>query len=85
MEVSQLDRFVRITKVYSKKVILLEMNCPWVANKEAINEHKTWHLRLKRKVSGLKDRPVLHHVVFGDRWMKRTNGFSLRLCFIYVT
>ena len=62
MEVSQLDRFVRITTVHSKKVILLEMNCPWVENKEAINEHKTWHLRLKRKVSGLKDHPVLHHV-----------------------
>ena len=39
-----------------------QWKCPWVENKEAIKEHKTWRLRLKRKVSGLKDHPVSHHV-----------------------
>ena len=38
------------------------MKCLWVENREAIKEHKTWHLELKRQVSGLKDHPVLHHV-----------------------
>ena len=65
MEVSQLDRYVRITNVHSRnsrKVILLEMKSPWVENREAIKEHKTWRLELKKQVSGLKDHPVLHHV-----------------------
>ena len=62
MELSQLDRYVGITNVHSRKVILLEMNCPWVENREAIKEHKTWRLELKTQVSGLKDHPVLHHV-----------------------
>ena len=52
MKVSQLYRYVRITNVHSRKVILLEMNCPWVENRdEAVKEHKTWRLELKRQVS----------------------------------
>ena len=49
------------TQRSSRKVILLEMKRPWVENREAIKEHKTWRLELKRQVSGLKDHPVLHH------------------------
>ena len=49
------------TQRSSRKVILLEMKCPWVENREAIKEHQTWRLELKRLVSGLKDHPVLHH------------------------
>ena len=52
MKVSQLYRYVRIKNVRSRKVILLEMNCPWVENRdEAVKEHKTWRLELKRQVS----------------------------------
>ena len=52
MKVSQLYRYVRITNVHPRKVILLEMNCPWVENRdEAVKEHKTWRLELKRQVS----------------------------------
>ena len=49
------------TQRSSRKVILLEMKCLWVENIEAIKEHKTRRLELKRQVSGLKDHPVLHH------------------------
>ena len=49
------------TQRSSRKVILLEMKCPWVENREAIKEHKTVRLELKRQVSRLKDHPVLHH------------------------
>ena len=65
MEVSQLARYVRITNVHSRnsrKVILLEKKIPWVENREASKEHKTWRLELKKQVSGLKDHPILHHV-----------------------
>ena len=40
MKVSQLDRYVGITNVHSRKVILLEINSPWVENREAVKEHK---------------------------------------------
>ena len=62
MKVSQLDRCVRITDVYSRKVILPEIKYPWIENREAMKEHKTWRVELKRQVSGLKDLPILHHV-----------------------
>ena len=52
MKVSQLYRYVRIKNVRSRKVILLEMSCLWVENRdEAVKEHKTWRLELKRQVS----------------------------------
>ena len=49
MEVSQLDRYVRMTNLHSRKsrkVMLLEMKNPWVENREAIKEQKTWRLDL---------------------------------------
>ena len=52
MKVSQLYRYVRNTNVHPRKVILLERNCPWVENRdEAVKEHKTWRVELKRQVS----------------------------------
>ena len=42
--------------------MLLEMKNPWVENREAIKEQKTWRLDLQKQVSGLKDHPALHHV-----------------------
>ena len=50
------------TQGTQRKVMLLEMKNPWVENREAIKEHKTWRLELKKQVSGLKDHPVLNHV-----------------------
>ena len=48
MKVSQLYRYVRITNVHSRKVILLEMNCPWVENRdEAVKKAQNVAARIK--------------------------------------